>query len=162
MNESDLKNKIIEWLNIRSEVQTLEKASATNLDASEKLNKNDYLKRMIQTIKASKQRKKDQELTDFKNKAPQPPLEHEPYKPPTLHDPDISGKVDYKKVKKTKAIPASVSDPTIMNRVDKSPPHNISGPTVINSYKSENSESSGKMMSMQDIVNVLKRKHSKE
>ena len=59
------------------------------------------------------------------------------------------------------AIPANVSAPTIRNRVDSSAPKVISGPNVINSYKSEGTRGTGEIMRVSEMIDFLKNKASR-
>lgn len=68
----------------------------------------------------------------------------------------------YAHIKKSvKPQPASLSEPLTISRGTTSSPKVIDQPNTVNAYKSENSESTGRMMALKDIINALKSKKGK-
>lgn len=109
---------------------------------------------------------KNSPLAEMKAKAkaaklnpPPPPLPQERYR--KIHQPDISGKVDYKqpKLKVAKADvkiqPAQVSEPIIRNRTTYSEPLKISGPNVINPMRDNQMKKCG--AALKKMIGCLKK-----
>jgi len=156
MTEKELQAKLQQWLRIKGEADSIEKnlqkSSGTNLFASEKLDKNDYLKNMLKQVRQMKklpETPKAGNTLDYSKMKPAPSqsgivqgqrmhprsVSSNGVKSNKLFDPRLSGIVKKAMKKSVQPQPAAVSEPQIVTTrgiVDN--PKEIQSPMTVNGY----------------------------
>jgi len=151
MTDLELKKKLQEWLFLRGEVSALEKAR-------EEYGHSDRQKRIIRQKRAEAELKPSGTTEQFHPEGKLTPI-GVLQRWQNLKELRRMPKPSLPKTKKVEIIPAKVSSPLVLDRIDSEHPKEMNSPIVVNSYKNEEgTKATGDLMLVNDIVNVLKRK----